>query len=737
MEDRSYAHTKDGEPPFAWQDLRQHLEAVAALAAGFAAAFGSESWGHLAGLWHDLGKYRQRFQDYLLGPARARSGGDHAAAGALLAQKLGKGGAAWVALALPIAGHHAGLANLSGDQEGRPLLDRLNETEETLDEALQSAPGDLVDHALPSVPDRFASIPRNRQDRQRRRRRFELWIRFLFSALVDADFLDTEFFYKGAIRADAASALASIASLSEALDEHVDRLAAGAEPTPVNRMRAEVLAAARRAASQSPGLFSMSVPTGGGKTLASMSFALRHAERHGLRRVIVVVPLTTIIEQNAGVYRDAFGPWRDSLIEHHSNLDPENETPRNKLASENWEAPAVITTAVQFFESLFSNRSSRCRKVHNIARSVIVLDEAQTLPIEFLAPILETLDDLASNYGCSIVFSTATQPALNTRPAFPEGLRGVREMIPDPAELAGRIRRFEPQWPELDAPPLSWEEIAERLQDIHQVLAVVHLRKDARELARLLPPEGRFHLSALMCGAHRAAVMERIRRALRKGRPCRLVSTQLIEAGVDIDFPAVHRALGGLDSLLQAAGRCNREGELDKGELVIFRAPTQPPVGTLRKGLQATETILRLHRGELDLFDPEITSEFFRQLYFQTDRDARGIRALQSDLCFASVAKRFRLIDDYSRPVVVPWGEGPQRLERLRDEGPNRETLRALQPFVVNLPPRQLLELEELRCLELVHDTIYCLSPDADVYDEEFGLVFEADDLPGRTTLMV
>jgi len=744
MTDTIYAHTREGQPPSTWQPLRAHLESVAELTASFTAAFGAEGWGRLLGLWHDLGKYRPQFQKYLHG--ELASGGEHSAAGALLAHRLAAGADQWVALAFPIAGHHAGLANLeNAEHPPSPLAQRLKKARSTLDEALELAPEDLVELTLPEMPPRFRPEPGlPLADQQRLRRRLETWIRFLFSALVDADRLDTERFKDGDLRKRLSARFASLSDLREGLDRYVDQLAANSDDTDVNRVRAEVLAASRRAAELPPGLFSMSVPTGGGKTLASMSFALRHIQQHretqGLRRVIVVIPLTSILEQNAEEYRKAFGPAADSVIEHHSNLDPEEETPLNKFASENWDAPVIVTTAVQFFETLFANRTTCCRKLHNVANSVIVLDEAQTVPPEFLAPTLEMLDDLIRHYGCTVVLSTATQPALERREALPVGLTGVREMMPDPPALARGLKRFEPEWPDLDAPAMTWEELAEELIPFDQVLAVVHRRKDARHLARQLPENGLFHLSALMCAAHRKQVVEEVKSILKKGRPCRLVSTQLIEAGVDVDFPVVYRALAGVDSLIQAGGRCNREGREGMGRLVVFRAPTTPPPGTPKRGLEATEALLQKNGGELDLFRPDTIADYFRLLYQSVDLDARKIRTHQSQLNFATVGECFQLIQDgYTRPVVVPWGEGPERVRRLRQLGPTRDTLRALQPFIVNVPERELRELVELRAVELVEESVHCISPDfSGLYKERYGLVYEpGEELPQRAPLIV
>lgn len=389
--------------------LRDHLESVGILAKQHAAAFESGEWGLLAGLWHDLGKYAADFQAYIrsangfeahLESEVIRGRVDHSSAGAIHAIK--QLGPSARPLALAIAGHHAGLADF--DAELKPRLaakeDRLRETR------AGGAPGDLLlNRTHPEPP----AILRGLLPKEFGRRRYELWIRLLFSALVDADFLDTEAFYDVA-RAEQRGDGPSIAELRGMLDEYLDSVAANALDGPVNRARAAVLRACRERAGDAPGLFSLTVPTGGGKTLSAMTFGLAHAERHGLRRVVVVIPYTSIIEQNAEVYRKALGS--NAVVEHHSGLDPEKETARNRIACENWDAPVVVTTTVQFFESLFANRPSACRKLHNLARAVVILDEVQTLPPALLLPILDALRDLGEVYGSTVVLSTATQPAL-------------------------------------------------------------------------------------------------------------------------------------------------------------------------------------------------------------------------------------------------------------------------------------------------------------------------------------
>ena len=726
-----YAHSLDQRPTSEWQTLDDHLTAVAELAERFAGAFDAAPWGRLAGLWHDLGKYQPEFQDYIRGQGDQV---EHAVIGALLAQaKATKGVDAWLPLAFVIAGHHTGLTNLqAGDGGGpKPLVPRLKDAHAVLGKVLPAIPESYRAHDLPAMPARFRTKQRNRTEQERTQRALELWIRFVFSSLVDADFLDTDAFYRAGERSRETAGFEPIGRLRERLDAAVDDLAAKARPSPVNALRAEVLAACRRAAEQTPGLFSLSVPTGGGKTLAAMAFALRHAERHGLRRVIAAIPYTSIIEQNAAVYRRALGDA--NVIEHHSNLDPDKETRRNKLASENWDAPVIVTTNVQLFESLFARRGSRCRKVHNVANSVILLDEVQTLPAGFLLPILDVLRELCESYGCSVVLSTATQPALKRRLGLEQGLEAVREIAP-PSQWP---ERFEVSWPRPGDPPLTWDVLAADLVRLHQVMAIVHRRQDARDLARLLPEEGRFHLSALMCAAHRAARLKEIGETLKTPSPCRVVSTQLVEAGVDLDFPVVYRALAGLDSLIQAGGRCNREGRQELGRLVVFRAPTPPPPGTPRRGLETMESLLR-REETVEVGDPKLVETYFRLLYQKEKLDAKAIQAERRQLNFATVARLFHLIEDaYQRPIVVPWGEAPERLERFRQD-PSRDALRALQPYVVNVPVRQLEQLRADAAVEEIHDTVVTLATGyRHLYDETFGLLIGEEVFGDPSALVV
>jgi CRISPR-associated endonuclease/helicase Cas3 len=716
-----YAHSPKDSLSGSWHLLKDHLAATAALAGRFAEDFDSTEWAKLAGLWHDVGKYLPDFQSKLQGVAKHV---DHSIVGAILAESKGKGLRAALPVAFAIAGHHGGLPNLrSSESGGTPLLERLRDRKASLTLASEAIPVAIKESVFPVLPRFLQPTPGASGFDQCRA--MEFWIRFLFSALVDADFLDTEEFYKPGLRRSATDGYSDIQTLRRRLDAHVDAISAPFSP--VNRLRAAVLGACRDAAKHPPGIFSLTVPTGGGKTLSAMAFALRHAEAHGLKRVIVVIPYTSIIEQNARTYRNALG---ENVIEHHSNIDPNTETDRSRLASENWDAPIVVTTSVQFFESLFSNKPSRCRKLHNMARSVIILDEVQSLPSGFLSPILESMRELTTHYGSTIVLSTATQPALAKREALPDGLVGVREIAADPADLFRQLSRVEIAWPDVDAPPIAWPDLADDLARHDQVLAVVHRRDDARELAGLLPAEGLFHLSALMCPRHRSDVLATVKARLKDGQACRLVSTQLIEAGVDVDFPVVYRAMGGLDSIVQAAGRCNREGKLDTGHVVVFRAPTLPPRGTPAFGLETMESMLRQYQGNVDLADQAMFEEYFRVLYSKLEKDIRCIQRERQELNFATTAEKFRIIEDgYSEAIVVPYKESAERVDAARKEF-NRATARGLQPFMVNVYPETLRLMEETGALELIGDSVRAILPPFHKhYDPTFGLIWK--DKPG------
>ena len=669
------------------QSLYDHLRGVAKLAAEFAEPFGSEAFAEWLGWWHDAGKVAPDVQAYLRGETDRKQGPDHSSAGMLEAWDV------FDPLAVNIAGHHGGLADGSdlkervtwkGEEE---RVVRAREQAATTLRSIAPAP-DL--HALPA----FLSGGTEKD----RKRRAAFWLRMLHSALIDADSLDTEAHFapsKADVRGRAAPPLET---LQERLEAEQAALIADAKPTDVNRVRADIYKACLDAAQRPPGFFSLTVPTGGGKTRSALAFALRHAARHGLRRVVVALPYTSIIDQNADVYRKVLG--EEAVLEHHSAVEsrskPGDESEgerRLRLAAENWDAPVVVTTTVQLLESLYAARNGRLRKLHRIARSVIVLDEAQTLPPDLLLPTLEALRFLVEDYGCTVVLCTATQPAFAHREgADYAGLLDVREIAPEPQRVYQMLRRVRydvrvgEQW--------TWEEVADAMREMPQALAVLNTVGDALALYEALDDPDAFHLSTRLCGAHRRAVLEEVKQRLAVGADVRLVSTQVVEAGVDIDFPLVLRALGPLDSLIQAAGRCNREGHRAEDRVVIFDpAEGKLPPGAYRTGTDLTKTLLRKYGDGFSekLHDPDLPLEYFALLYGAQNLDKNRVTPLSESLSFRKVAQAYRLIPDETIGVVVPYRDGKlaereQRLEQIARQGyATRDDFRAFQPYTVSL----------------------------------------------------
>ena len=738
--------------------LASHLTSVARIAADFSELFepvsATQRWAYIAGLWHDLGKYRPGFQRYLRqsdNPEDAHIEGKvggrektHSAAGALWAIETfekthgAQGKLAARVLAYMIAGHHAGLDDWDGG-----LNERLaqGDCQTELQEAKNANPPSSILDSDEFVPD-LSKIPGGATG-------FALWVRLLFSCLVDADFLDTEAHFDAGKPARRIG-FPTLDQMRDALDAHMTAKAVEATPSTVNTLRADILHQCREKAALPAGFFSLTVPTGGGKTLSSLAFALNHAKTHGKRRVIYAIPYTSIIEQTADVFRDVFKALGDEvLIEHHSQADAagKDETMRSRLACENWDAPLVVTTNVQLFESLFAAKTSRCRKLHNVISSIIVLDEAQQLPPEFLQPILDVLNLLVKHYGVTVVLCTATQPALNTTDYFDKskdlrGLENVREIIDHPDALFDALKRVDVVLPKDWNTPTPWADIAAQLAAEDCVLAIVSTRKAARELQRLLP-SGTLHLSALMCGAHRKTVIDQIKARLKAKRdgpdlqPLRVDSTQLVEAGVDIDFPVVYRALAGLDSIAQAAGRCNREGRLEgKGRVVVFVPPEPPPVGHLRKAAQAC--ISTLHGQHADPLARALFAAYFRQFYSTVDLDSRKIVPMLKvepktlGVQFRSAADAFRLIDDKdSATVVVRYAEHSNEIEQLLGmlaaKGPTRWLMRKLQRYTVSIHKRVADKMLEQGSLTLPMPGLYAQVNADNLYDPLLGLKLDDD----------
>lgn len=713
--------------------LEDHLAETARIAADFAAEFGASDWAWLAGRWHDQGKFSPQFQSYLkhesgFDPeAHVEGGGrvDHSTAGAIHAcEQLGPYGRL---LAYLIAGHHAGLADWeAGDSGNAALRIRLASGEKR-----RSVPDDVIARYRLLPERKPTSTPRGGPPG------LALWLRMLYSCLTDADFLDTEAFMdrgKGLSR----GLFADLSALRERFNEYLDRMTAVAAQTQVNRIRADILRQCRQKADSPAGFFSLSVPTGGGKTLSAMAFALDHALRNRQRRIIYVIPYTSIIEQTAEIFCGIFG---DNVVEHHANLDPDRESAQSRLATENWDAPIIVTTNVQFFESLFAARSSRCRKLHNIVGSVVVLDEAQLLPPEFLQPIADTMNLLVAHYGVSFVLSTATQPALGSFTSPDDsrfrGIDQVKEIIEDPNALHGALERVRVTLPtDLNA-ACDWDSLAERLCQHPSVLCIVNRRQDARELHRRMPA-GTFHLSALMCGEHRSVVIREIRQRLRAGEAVRVVSTQLVEAGVDLDFPVVYRAISGLDSIAQAAGRCNREGKLERGEVVLFVPPTAAPPGLLRQAAQITVDLLS-QTPDASPLSREIGRRFFEHLYVRAPsldkqqivelltRDARDAK-----IQFRSAADKFRLIDDdANQTILAHYGDCEVLCGKLAKDGPERWLMRKLQRYSVSIPKRQFAQMEQQGDVYEVRPGIW-MQTAATLYDKTLGVIYGGDIAPDQ-----
>lgn len=686
-----YAHSPNAEGR--WHPLRHHLEATSLRAEGFTQAFGAPALGRALALFHDLGKAREEFQAYLRAAAQGRraQGSPHALWGAALACAfLGRCQVpGWEALVLPVLGHHAGLADRGEAQQKLAAALRERQALQGIKDVLQAwGMTGVLAQSLSKAIEEVAA--RGQGDNGTR---LEFLVRMAFSALVDADYLDTEAHFQP----QAARRRGQAPTLEEMwrrLQEDQARLLAQARDSLVNRVRREVYEACLEAAELPPGLFRLTVPTGGGKTRSGLAFALKHALRHGLRRVVVAIPYTSIIDQTAQEYRKILG--EEAVLEHHSAYEvpvgeeQSEEAIRWRLATENWDFPLVVTTTVQLFESIFANTPAKMRKLHRLARSVILLDEVQALPPELLQPTLEALRLLATpveegGYGATVVLSTATQPAFEAIPSF-SGLP-VREVVPNYPQHFAQLRRVAYAF---RREPLSWEALAEELRSKPQVMVVLNARKDALALLEALGDDPHaFHLSALLCPAHRREVLAEVRRRLRSGEPVRLVSTQVVEAGVDLDFPEVWRAVGPLDRVVQAAGRCNREGQQPSGGQVVLFEPQggRSPSGPYQEGMGLARLLLNREDPER-LHDPGLYREYFRRLFQGVNTDAHRIQDLRREMSFPKVAERYRLIRDDTVPVVVPYEGAKEALEAFL-AAPSLEAFRALQPYLVNLYRRE------------------------------------------------
>jgi CRISPR-associated endonuclease/helicase Cas3 len=753
-----FAHSVAGRDQDAWQPLSAHLESVSRLTSLRAEKFGAGRLGALVGLLHDLGKYAREFQDYIAGRGPSP---DHATAGAQQIQKLAAASGADHFAALIgsycIAGHHGGLSNWRGE---RGLTDRLRKTLPALDESWHR---DLAPQADRLFPSDFKRHP----DKSRAAFQLAMLGRMAFSCLVDADFRDTESFYAEAggigVDRDWPPLAAIIDGLINQFNIHMDEMADRGRNSPLGILRASILAHARKKAALSRGVFTLDVPTGGGKTLASLGFALDHAKNHRMDRIIYGIPFTSIIDQTAAIFRDVVG--EQHVLEHHSGIEdephnrksPDREGERDvrdkmRLAMEDWAAPVIVTTNVQLFESLFAHNPSRCRKLHNLTNAVIILDEAQTIPLPVLRPCVAALDELVRNYGCSVVLCTATQPAL-AAPRFNGGfdVSQDRELAPDPKALARRLERVTVV---IHPEPLTDVELVNQIKPSDQVLVIVNSRRHALDLYRIAKAaqlNNIIHLTTRQTASDRRRILTMIRDSLKAGRACRVIATSLVEAGVDLDFPQVWRAEAGLDQIAQAAGRCNREGRRPIADslVTVFKPAEAKPPPELRPFVEAMKRVISHHR---DLLSPDAVRRYFNEVYWQrgqqgldqiTVRRADGAAEKMSvldtflvgkelDFPYRAVGENFRLIESGMEPVIIPVEDEPLDIV----EGLRAGTIgagaaaRALQRFIVQAPPTWRRKLIENGHAEYIagYGEQFVELREKSLYTRETGLLWEEAD---------
>lgn len=722
MKDRFLAHLQNDKGDFHYLD--EHLRSVGNLAETFLSKANPKlaEQAKWAGLLHDLGKYRNEFRAYIKSEGKIESSPEthHAIYGAALAFLKG-----WNILAFAIAGHHSGLHNFEDLKNTLTDNGKVNyglKNSQIIDELIQKYNNDRENECdeekkLSEIPENI-SIPNFIKTNFQ----FEFATRMIFSALIDADRQDTAYHANNwenpeKIEFKPTELLEKLEKVRQDKSEIAKKN--GVDEKLIN-LRNKIFADCLREAEKESGFFSLTVPTGGAKTLSSMAFALKHAEFHKKRRVIVVIPYLSIIEQNAKEYRKVFGD--EVVVENHSAIevkedsDDKDDLNRLSLITENWDAPIIVTTSVQFIESLFARKPSRCRKLHNIANSAVIFDEIQTLPSKLLIPLFCVWKELKENYGVSFVFSTATQPAFQKHNNLPTGFdesdekNPLREITSDTKQIYQDLNRVDYDFSNLKKGQ-TWEQIGEKMQKEPQILSVVNTRKHAFELwnhlsGKFAKPreEGIYHLSSAMCAEHRLQTIEEIRLRLENNQPCQVVSTQLVEAGVDLDFPVLFRAIAPLDSIVQAAGRCNRNGKLEKGRVMVFTpVENNLPKGIYRNATQITCT-MNLDSETLAT-DFEIFSKYFKQVY-QSNDTGEEIQKLRNEMKFKTVSEKAKVIENEGVGVIVQFGKAVGIIEEIRNRDINlnyntefidfkKEDWRKLQRFMVNLYPQNFQKLQE------------------------------------------
>ena len=701
------------------QPNEEHQLNVALLAKSFAESFGLPEWGYTLGILHDEGKKRKSFQNYI----RKASGYDttvrvsnehnHAFVGGIVAKEI-YGNAFLSLLSNQIASHHRGLYDYD---ELFALL------ENGLPNDYEKCTHDLNLKVLTKELNDVA------QSKSLGKSDFHHLARVLFSCLVDADYLDTEQFMNN----NSAKLRGSRCSMSELLpmlENYIQSL--GTNCSEVNVLRRQVQQRCRDVAYCECGIYSMTVPTGGGKTLASVLWAMKHANHNGQQRIIIAIPYTSIIVQTASILKKIFG--EENVLEHHSNFNPDTITDeyqknRAKLATENWDYPIIVTTNVQLFESIYNNKPSACRKLHNIANSVLVLDEVQTLPTQFLRPIVDSLKTYHKLFSTSVLLTTASQPMLSgeitgCNPLIKfNAFDKITEIVPAEYRLAERLKRVEITVNDIS---LTYDDIAAEMSQHPKVLCIVNTRKDAKEIFDRLPSDGLcFHLSRMMCPEHIRTTIEEIKEALRQNvSTIRVVSTQLVEAGVDIDFPVVFRQESGLDSVLQAAGRCNREGAISMGQVMVFKIRDRFPRGFINSANEARKSLPK----NCDPLAPDTMTKYFKQLYARCDNfDKSGIEKTlykMKELCFETASKGFKLIEESGTPIIVNYGKAVNLIERLKQDGVNYATIKRLAAYSVTVHDKDFKSLISTGCVQEVTPGVFFIEK-ASAYDDKVGLLSE------------
>ena len=709
------AHTREND--FKTQSIKEHLENTAYKAKDFGNSFNNGDYAYICGILHDIGKYSSDFQNKIVNNSNIRV--DHSTAGAIEIDKkvvlVGK------LLAYCIAGHHGGLpdgGNKSDTASEVTLSGRLKRSKQLPDYSYF----EKEINTIGLLPAKFPNIrPLNKGGFS-----LSFFIRMIYSCLVDSDFLDTEAFIN--ISNVDRSVNYDYKQFNKKLNDHIKSF--NNKDREINRKRTEILDDCIEKSKNEKGLYTLTVPTGGGKTISSLAFAINHVLQHGMDRIIYVIPYTSIIEQTGKIFKDILG--YQNVLEHHSNFDfgddDELISHKLKLSSENWDIPIVVTTNVQFFESFFSNKPSRCRKLHNIANSVIIFDEAQMIPTPFLTPCLMSISELVMSYKSTCVLCSATQPSLKDR--FPKEI-----IINEICENTELLYEFFRRTKIVNRGMMEVAQLATELNNCNQALCIVNSKKHAIEIYSKLSGEGVFHLSTRMCPRHRNQVLDEIKQRLKDELSCKVVSTQLIEAGVDVDFPLVYRSMAGIDSIVQAGGRCNRENKLEVGIINVFEPEsiyTKNMPSSIKRPIEVAKTIMA--RFE-DILSPQAIKTYFEELYSFEGEEGLDINNLYKEIekgaegcnfnfSFKQIASRFKLIDENTKPIIVGIDKNAQELiNKLRFIDGYKSTIRAIQPYTVNVYENEFNKMYGANMIEVINDGIYVLR-DISMYKEKTGLEF-------------